>query len=587
MKRFSNRRFLSISTAVALVFLLSVTAVFAAWPSFQNTNANNGVITVPTGGTAPPTATGTAARPTTLPSTSAWLGVEVPPVIGADGYAYTLHNGGTQGALLEKTDLANPVTTATPYVVLNSAAQNVQQLSTPYINGSTLYTLVATAPTIYTSSNFDGWKTDGGATVSGGTVTFPENDDEAGITSEVGELYLANAVTTLLVQTDLNPTVATDSGDYSVTLTGPASVTLVPSTNFTGEYGTYYTYEGTVPPGSYTVRLSVAKTTGTSTATYITIGTYRWQLFSVNTTLAPGQTPTLITSGQGQPNTPISYDGSGNIYWGVWGGDKSYFQLDVGSGSTTPLPFAPGGGDNFYWAGAAFVTIDNTDYVVFGSDSGTMYIRPVIGFGDVSPAPDPGFTKTIDQTLFPNDKIRSSVAVKGDYVYFTSTWAQSTPTANYTGELWQVAVSSLTTSGTLSTGYVTLTNASTSTPVISNNNYVYVGTYNGFTSGTVEAFPVSNFITGAKIPIYPASGTGDPVQSSPIAYTGAPWDYVYFTTNASGGSGYCYRFNGTTVQSRWTAANTSGNNYSLQGMAYADNGYVVWGDDGNNLYIAP
>lgn len=69
-----------------------------------------------------------------------------------------------------------------------------------------------------------------------------------------------------------------------------------------------------------------------------------------------------------------------------------------------------------------------------------------------------------------------------------------------------------------------------------------------------------------------------------MAYT----DYLYFTTNASSGGGYCYAYTFYSDPSyppsctpKWSAIL---NNYSLQGMA-ASGQYVAFGNDGNTFAV--
>jgi hypothetical protein len=80
--------------------------------------------------------------------------------------------------------------------------------------------------------------------------------------------------------------------------------------------------------------------------------------------------------------------------------------------------------------------------------------------------------------------------------------------------------------------------------------------------------------------------SGDPVQASPIVYSGSYYDLIYFTTNSSTGKGYCYYYDTNYPYSEpvWSAGGTSANPYAEQGFA-SDNGYLVYGDDANNLYI--
>jgi hypothetical protein len=219
--------------------------------------------------------------------------------------------------------------------------------------------------------------------------------------------------------------------------------------------------------------------------------------------------------------------------------------------------------------------------MAFGSDKGTVYCQPVLNFG----------TAAAPFSIAANNSIRSSIAVAGDFAYFTSY-------SGTAGTLWQVLVSDLTSStAPASLQSVSLTDASTSTPLITSNERIYVGTYNSFTSGTVKVYNPGT----ATTPPTPANTTdppydniiytGDPVQSSVIAYSDSFYnlkrDYIYFTTNASGGKGYNYFILEDTNADLlyftydWEAG---GPGYAVQGFS-SDGGYLVYGDDGNQLYI--
>jgi hypothetical protein len=88
--------------------------------------------------------------------------------------------------------------------------------------------------------------------------------------------------------------------------------------------------------------------------------------------------------------------------------------------------------------------------------------------------------------------------------------------------------------------------------------------------------------------IYPVGGgNGDPVQASPIVWsdTDDEIDYIYFTTNSANGKGYAYSYTvGGSAAALWNAGGTSNNPYAVQGFA-SDGGYLIYGDDGNYLYI--
>ena len=127
--------------------------------------------------------------------------------------------------------------------------------------------------------------------------------------------------------------------------------------------------------------------------------------------------------------------------------------------------------------------------------------------------------------------------------------------------------------------------SSTTTPTLSDNGVLYAGV-NGYDSlfngvGAVYAFDPATLTRLDTI------YTGDQVQASSIVYsdTVEQIDYVYFTTNSAQGAGFCYSYDAFgTIAQEWTAGGTSGNRYALQGFS-SDGGYLVYGDDGNNLYF--
>ena len=588
-------------TAVfALFMVLALTfAVSASWPSFQNTNTNNGVIdptnngipntttsppnTPPTPGTQGPTPSSTV----TLPNVGAWTGVDAVSIINSN-VIYTVYNSGTApdpllppvqstplvgqgGARIQATNLTNGAqiwnmelfdgNATSPYDI---HANNVSQLSTPiYVNGY-LYA-AKTATTVFNKA----------------TVSLVSGSASANVT-------IAQSVSTILVQSDLAGT-----GTYTVTLTNTLtgkSYTLVPSgTAFSGSYGTYYTYNGgQIPAGTYT--LTLAATGGTSIS-YISLSRFDWALYSIN--IANG-TPTRVAFGEGQANTPINTDSS-YIYWGIWGGDRSYYQLPVGATTSTNLkkytpsgnPYTPDGKDDFYGAGAVIVG----GYVYFGSDSGTLYKVDVATFTARSSL----YLHAGGYLGTGSGEIRSTLVYYNNLLYFTMDGG------GVTGYLVSIDINF---GNPLSSRALPAT--SVSTPVISDNGYVYVG-WNGYSTTTftsvggvmgIQAGFTGRGGTTGLFPVY----TGDPVQSSPIVYsarTGLPasyTDYVYFTTNAdhtydvtpvTNHNGYCYQVGGVGTGSpspslTWNPA--TGGTYALQGFS-SDGGYLVYGDDGNTLYI--
>ncbi len=161
------------------------------------------------------------------------------------------------------------------------------------------------------------------------------------------------------------------------------------------------------------------------------------------------------------------------------------------------------------------------------------------------------------------------------------------------GLIWRIPVAELLSSTpTVASNFVKDTRNSTSTPAISENGILYVGTSyfdEDFVGhGTVQAFNTSSLEHIARI------YEGDAVQSSPVVHSQNDDvyenDYVYFTTNSATGAGQCYllkkeiRSGSTAIEHCWTAGGTSANRYALQGFS-ADSGYLIYGDDGNRLYI--
>ena len=280
----------------------------------------------------------------------------------------------------------------------------------------------------------------------------------------------------------------------------------------------------------------------------------------------------IYVAGQGQANTPITYDDT-YLYWGIYGGTKSYYQFKVSDKTLTA--YAPVGTE-FYGAGAAYARIGSDEYVVFGSDSGNVHVRPVgANFGN----PASGNTFSIGA----GEKIRSSIAIDsaGEYAYFTSNNGTS-------GKVHKIEVATLLapvpTVATQSINYA----LSTSTPVISDSGNVYFGvhtagwpSYGGVIGTQASSFSSLFSVYGNALSNPPE---GDPVQASPIVYSYNGTDYIYFTTNSGSGKGYCCKYDGLDADLAWQAGGASGNRYSMQGFA-SDDGYLVYGDDGGMLYI--
>lgn len=564
-----SKRILAVLLALVLILSVSATAL-AAWSSYQRNNQNNGVAVAAPTGTSP---TFTAVQLAT--SGTVYSGIDVEPVINGN-YAYVLYNGGTVsgqngGARLAKVDLTSP---ATPVwnIQLSALADNNQQLSTPYLDTSdnTLYAGVTYYSNQLQSTGVSGWKDGNGNQLA--SFSFP-----AGTTTVYYDgLVLSGGYYEPQLATDIAVTGGlTISG--TVTLTDVTDPTVTYSFTSSGWAGSdltlYNSGNPLIPAGTYDLELSVTSSSAVS-ATSVQYLVSQWQLFKVpgvNSATAP--TATAIAGGDGQFITHIN-SASNYLYFGVYEGDRCYYQCSKTGGLTA---FQPSGGEDFYWAGA--VKISNS-YVAFGSESGKIYKRPTgTGFGSAA-----GSVIDLTATETTAGAIRSSLAYDGTDFYVSSRG----------GFLWKVAgdLSSATAVDIKDIGQpTTYVLNSVSTPVISNNGYVYVGghyiDYNSYTYyGALKAVNKNNFNLSGLRTIY----SGDAVYSSPAVFStsGQPkYDYVYFTTNGPNGAGYCYRHRVDTgaITSRWNTAAAAGGTYTLQGVGISDSGYLAFGNDANYLYV--
>lgn len=574
MKTRTSKRVLTLVLAVVLTFVLAVSA-FATWSSYQGNQKNNGRITSGQPPITNPTTTVAVPLPTNNPDGSVFTGVDAASVIQGN-YAFTLYNGGVSdsntglgGARMQAT---NVTTGATLWnLQLDADASNDMQLSTPYYSSSdnTIYATVTRTEAFQTYTSMSGW-TASGATITGGTATFTGGNQSVSTT-----LNLTTAVSTIQLSTDLALNTSGATGSYTITLSdnnSNAVYTLASGGLDADWYGTYATYNGDwIPAGAYTLTFSVdSLSAGSATLNTMTLSRYYWRLYSVSS--ANTSSPVLssmLATGEGQINTHINCI-SKYLFFGGFGGDHAYYQYGPIDGTASLKKFIPGLGDDFddfYYAGASMFSENDSTKVVFGSESGKVYIRPV---GDYF---DSAANLLIDLNTMQSDcgNIRSSICVVG------SDWYLSSNGADTNGYLWRITQ---TQNNVFAATYLELPYKTTSTPAVSSNNYIYLGYNYGYTIGGVYAIPADFTDSTTPVAIY----SGDPVQASPIVYTSGNWDYVYFTTNSYTGAGYCYRFNGSSAQSRWTAGGTSTNRYAVQGFS-SENGYLVYGDDGSTLYI--
>ena len=294
---------------------------------------------------------------------------------------------------------------------------------------------------------------------------------------------------------------------------------------------------------------------------------------------------TIITGITGQINTPIVSDGT-YLYFGTYvsySGAGTYYQVKISDETYKTFTTS---GYGFYWAGANIVTISNTNYVVFGSDNGKLYVTPQgTNFGGST-------TKTYSLDTLGGvtaGNVRSTITKHTyggtEYIYFTS----------QKGYIWRIPTADLLTlSSNNTTAVVKLTSSNcTSAPVISSNGIIYVGNYGNadYAYSGIDAINAGNFSSNGLTHIVAgsgnySSGTCMSVQASVIVYSDDEIDYIFFTTNANTGRGYCYSYNTdyASVTCEWSTSSATGLTYTLQGMA-ACNGYLVYGNDYDYLYI--
>ena len=593
MKKTKSKRLLTLVLALVLVFALSLGAL-AAWTSFQNDETNNGTIDP---ASPPPTSTPTVTAVDLSmhnPYGDVYSGVDAETVMN-NGFAYTLYNGGISsglagGARLRATVLT-PITdpndpnvilydTGDPYwdAQLDACPNNESQLATPYLDTASekLYTTVTIRTPIVDDYSVGGWTASGNATITNGVATFASGG------GEISRTITIDAVNYLYLPTNLSGT----DGTYTISLVSsgtPSTTFTLVNNGYVSSWGTYDSYTGVqIPADTYTLKIEVTGNTAAATMDQIVINRYDWRLYCVSNLNATCPTVTRLlgcncinTAFEGQINTPIYSDGDGNIYFGVYGGTHSYYQLNT---ATLALAQFNAGSEDFYWAGAVKVTdAHGDDYIVFGSDSGNVYVRSKNAFSTVGTVIDLASLAPAQVPPVTPGQIRSSLVAYSDYIYFTSKGTGD-------GWLWRIGTGHITnpSSSEVKVKSVYLGNVSVSTPVISENGIVYIGSNNYdpilfTTTGRIEAYTLDcACITQA---VY----VGDPVQASPIVYTDID-DYIYFTTNSNTGAGYCYSFDGTNAASVWTAGGTSYNRYTVQGFS-SDDGYLIYGDDSGRLYI--
>ena len=579
---------------LALAMLLSVSA-FAAWNGIGGAwDTHNGKVT-----TAPTDAAPTVAKIAMKNSGSGWDGIDNVPVmhtVGTTTYAYVLYDGHAAGARLAKINCNKAIENASSSDLYNNAevvlwdvpvsTKSGFQLSTPLLvegndaaseTDDTLYIGLTTTTALVEKDASDSiWTVSGGCTVDGSKLKISSTGTYTMSTSGITMLKNNShrAATGISIPAGAEMTITAKVNDTVALTKTFDSDDVIDGHFYLNDVLTSAGESAVVAGGTNTLSFTF-NVTALSGDAYIEYGSLFQTAASVmgfkdltsapvisSTTSIATPTYSVNLNDGGQLNTPITTDGT-YLYFGTWQGNKSYYQWNP---TTNELNSVSGSG--FYWAGAAVIG----DQVFFGGDSGKLYYTSTdnfeLGVEEISLDSDAG-------------NIRSSIMVDGDYFYFTSQ-------GKY---LWCFKANA---DGAPTLQWRTLLNAvSTSTPTKVGNK-IYVGYYNGFNKGGVtevtesRTASASSYVSKCDL----IDGTGStannmPVQSSLVVLPNADSSaaaYVYFSSNSNVGAGYCYAVNGTTATKVWDTAAAGGGTYALGGMA-SDGGYMVFGNDYNNLYI--
>lgn len=507
-------------------------------------------------------------------------GVNATPVAAGDR-AYVLYFGGPSsekdgGARVAAVSLSDdPKELWSVQVDKELDTDNIQQTIAPYYDEAahTLY-----VPVTYSKNILDG----ADMTASGGTL-----DREGRLHLTAGQTCTVTIPgVTLDADTALTCIATGIFVDAGQTVTGSAAFQ---SSGGTWDFGESYSYWGgelilynngsAVPAGTYTVTLTLHPEQDFTGSEKIRAATPCWQLFALRAdgtheaqpvTCADGS----FVSGAGQFTGPITA-GSQYLYFGIYDGDSAYYQYDLTAKSLTA--FRPEG-SGFYEAGAAIVG----ENVVFGSESGKLYCRPM-GDGFASA---PGASLDLHEICQDAGAVRSRIRQRGGSLYLTTE----------SGFLWRVE------SDLSGASFVRLKSevdgsyafVGCSSPVISESGRVYVNIFrtdwtaaDGAYESAVQAVSLSRWDSGGvSADTLWTSGEGV-AQAAPVVYydAAAGQDYVYFTVKSSSGSrAVCLAADtsdGTAAQ-RWSVSVNGG---MPRGFAVADGGYMVLGSENNQLIV--
>lgn len=556
-----------LAIVLALVMVLSV-GVFAAWNQFQGNDYHNGRIT----GVAPPTSTPiTVTNPTLNYSGGGWSGVDTTPVmetISDVTYAYVTYNGWSEGTQLSK---INCNTGATVWSADISSTTGGNQLSTPYLDTTNGIIYVAAVDYYWFIQNNE-FASTGNWTLSSGTaITVGGSDETSYVTIPSGGSISQtfNNATSGTISTQLTSAVKLASPGTNATVTYTLkkpdnttvqlkSLTVSSASNwaYVNEIGT-----GKVSAtGNYTITVSVS---GASVIIdYVTFSHQTSGIKAFNRDGTVNRSNVAAATYGGQINTPLTVY-NGKLYFGTYNGSKYYYQVDLSNTNTSTNTKAFQGNNHFYWTGA----YSDGTYVYFGGDGGYLYKRSVTNFATSGTTYN--IADEVDDAVVPGN-VRSTVCYDNGNLYFTS----------QNGYLWKFNISSGSFSYAIIGEANTNNGGSTSTPAVTSDGNIYVGSY-GINHKAI--FKTTTSFTSGSYMNKLSATDGLPVQASVIVYTDSNIDYIFFTTNVSGGRGYC--FSSPVAQNTATSIwDTGSGNFTLQGMA-ADNGYLVFGNDANTLYV--
>lgn len=558
---------------VLVLALVLAIGVFATWNQYQGNDDHNGQITCTP---PPPVSPSPAISSLTLyKSGSGWSGVDTTPLmetIDGNTYSYVTYNGWGKGTQIAKINC----NTATEmwHTKLANGSGNV--LATPYLdhtNGIIYAAAVdyfyALADPEFTSNNT--WNCTGGSTITVVQDAYGDAIPEQSYATipNGGTVYQTfNYPLSTSTQTQLTSGIKLASGNsatvtYILTKPDNTTVTLDSKTVTSTSNWTYIEALGSghvSATGTYKITVSV--TGGSAIVDYVTYSRTAPGIKAVDTDGNIVNANVAYAKFGGQINTPITkYDHY--LYFGTYNGQYKYYQVNLNDNDPTTNTKVFTGNNHFYWAGAYS---DGTN-VYFGSDGGYFYKRSVASFDSV------GQVFTLADEVVGNitpGNVRSTVSHDDGNLFFTSQG----------GYLWRYNIAS----GSFSYSIIGVTNtnngSSTSTPAITINGNIYIGSY-GINHKAIFKTTTS-FTSGSYMNKLTATD-GLPVQASVIVYTENNTDYVFFTTNVAGGRGYCYSSPVAQNTASWVWDTGSGT-FTLQGMAGCG-GYLTFGNDSNSFYI--